>query len=64
MQHVLNRLWSIAEARSRGGPIVLKLADYEALGGLRGALAAHGREILDELLPEHREMASAPCSAR
>ena len=59
MQHVLNRLWSIAAARSAGGPIELKLADYDALGGLRGALAAHGREILDELLPEHREMAAA-----
>ena len=41
-------------ARSRAGAIELKLDDYEALGGLRGALAAHGREILDELLPEHR----------
>jgi Novel STAND NTPase 1 len=57
MQHVLNRLWSIAAERSAGGPIVLELADYEAVGGLRGALAAHGREILEELLPEHRALA-------
>ena len=59
MQHVLNRLWSLAAARSRGEPVVLTLADYEAVGGLSGALAAHGREILDELLPEHREIAGA-----
>lgn len=59
MQHVLNRLWSLAAGRPHSGPVVLKLADYEALGGLRGALAAHGREILEELLPEHREIAGA-----
>ena len=41
------------------GAIELKLEDYEALGGLRGALAAHGGEILDELLPEHREIAAS-----
>ena len=58
MQHVLNRLWSISAARGEG-KIVLMLADYEVLGGLRGALAAHGREILDELLPEHRALAPA-----
>ena len=57
MQHVLNRLWSIAAEEGADGPVVLKLADYEELGGLRGALAAHGREILEELLPEHRALA-------
>lgn len=59
MQHVLNRLWSIAAARAHGGPVLLKLSDYDAVGGLRGALAAHGREILDALLPEHREVAAS-----
>ncbi len=58
MQHVLNRLWSIAAEHGGNGQIVLKLADYDALGGLQGALAAHGREILEELLPEHRVIAS------
>ncbi len=56
MQHVLNRLWSIAAERTAATRSSLRLADYEAVGGLRGALAAHGREILDELLPEHRAM--------
>ncbi len=59
MQHVLNRLWSVAAPRAGDGAVVLKLADYNQLGGLQGALAAHGREILDELLPEHREVAGA-----
>jgi hypothetical protein len=54
MQHVLNRLWSIAAARNPGGRVVLRLKDYDDFGGLRGALALHGREILDSLLPEHR----------
>ncbi len=57
MQHVLNWLWSIAAEDAGDGEIVLRLADYEALDGLRGALAAHGREILEELLPEHRALA-------
>ncbi len=57
MQHVLNRLWSVAAARAGGGKVALTLKDYDELGGLRGALAAHGREILDELLPEHRAVA-------
>jgi len=58
MQHVLNRLYSIAVERDGEGEIELKLEDYDALDGLRGALAAHGREILESLLPEHR--GSAP----
>lgn len=57
MQHVLNRLWSTAATERDGKPIVLTLASYEALGGLRGALAAHGREVLDALLPEHKAIA-------
>lgn len=58
VQHLLGRLWSLAEARAAGGEPVLALADYEALGGIAGALSAHGREILDTILPEHRDAAS------
>lgn len=47
LQHALNRLW--IKAASGGGDVVLKLADYDALGGLRGALNQHAQEILDEL---------------
>lgn len=49
LQHALNRLW--IKAASDGGDVVLKLADYDALGGLRGALNQHAREILDEVGP-------------
>lgn len=57
MQHVLNRMWSIAQKRSTSGKKVLTLKDYQAVGGLSGALGAHGQEILDGLLPEHRAVA-------
>jgi len=46
MQHALNRMWQSAKAVH---PPKLKLADYERLGGLRGALDKHGDEILKEL---------------
>ena len=59
MQHVLNRMWSLAAERDDPDKTVLTLKDYEAVGGLRGALAAHGQEILEELLPEHRAVAPA-----
>lgn len=49
MQHVLNRLW--LRASGAGGPITLRLADYDDLGGLGGAIDAHAQEILDTLGP-------------
>jgi len=50
MQHVLNRLWMQARAAAEhSGPIVLKDADYRALGGLGNALSAHADEVLDSL---------------
>ena len=51
MQHVLNRLWVKADAESNGVPVVLRLADYNSLGGLSGALDAHGAEIMAALGP-------------
>jgi TPR repeat protein len=47
MQHVLNRLWM--QAATGGGGIVLKDADYRALGGLSKALSGHADEVLDSL---------------
>ncbi len=44
MQHVLNLLWQRAGARNEKD-IVLTLADYEAAGGLAGALDRHADEI-------------------
>ena len=49
MQHLLNRLWLRARDQAGDGPIVLAVADYEAVGGLVGALDAHGAEILSSL---------------
>lgn len=55
MQHLLNRLWKQASDRSIDGSVGLTLADYEGLGGLNGALDAHGAELLsrfdDKTLP-------------
>jgi hypothetical protein len=48
LQYTLNRLW--LDARNRGADrIQLRLSDYKAIGGLGGALDAHGNELLDEL---------------
>lgn len=49
MQHVLNRLWLRASAQPGGGAVELKLAEYEQIGGLSGALDAHGAEVIAEL---------------
>jgi tetratricopeptide (TPR) repeat protein len=49
MQHVLNRLWARADSGANGAPVVLKLADYDHLGGLSGALDEHGTEVLASL---------------
>jgi len=49
MQHVLNRLWARAAGEGDGRGVELKLADYEQLGGLSGALDAHGAEVMAAL---------------
>lgn len=46
MQHVLNRLWVRAADAAQGSAVELKLAEYEQIGGLSGALDAHGAEVL------------------
>lgn len=48
MQHVLNRM---AQCLAVSGESLLTLAEYERLGGFRGALDAHGGEVLDALGP-------------
>jgi hypothetical protein len=58
MQHLLNRLWSIAAERGES-PIKLTLKDYTDLGGLKGALGSHGRKILEKLSPKGREAAGS-----
>jgi len=53
MQHVLNLLWQRARARNETD-IVLTLADYEAAGGLGGALDRHADEIAATVPAEHQ----------
>ncbi len=49
MQHVLNRLWLRSANQSDGAEIELKLHEYEEIGGLSGALDAHGAEVVGSL---------------
>ncbi len=54
LQYTLNRMWLKAReqrgsGKPGGGPLVLRLSDYEAIGGLRGALNAHADQLLNEL---------------
>jgi hypothetical protein len=49
MQHVLNRLWLRAAEDSAGKAVDLTLGDYDQIGGLSGALDAHGAEIIASL---------------
>ena len=62
LQHALMWLWvrkreEIAEHGTPGAPVVLELADYEALGGTAGALSHHANAIYDGLgaTPERRD---------
>jgi hypothetical protein len=48
MQHVLNRLF-VRALEDAGSPVTLKLVDYERIGGLSGALDAHGAEVIAAL---------------
>lgn len=67
MQHVLMRVWSRACEGSRrveGGaeaetPLVMTLADYEAVGGLRDALSRHADELYDSLEESERPVAES-----
>ncbi len=49
LQYTLNRMWLDAKTNGQGKPIKLRLADYQAIGGLSGALNTHGNALFDEL---------------
>ena len=53
MQHLLNRLWLRAAARAHGGVVEIGRDDYDAVGGLAGALDAQGAEMLASLEDDH-----------
>lgn len=58
MQHVLNRLWvrAAAEAEAGDGTVSLGLGDYDRIGGLEGALNAHGAAIMAALGPDREAL--------
>jgi hypothetical protein len=60
LQYCLNRMWVRAQdGEARGGAVTLRLADYERIGGLAGALNAHADEILGALGPDRLPVAEA-----
>ncbi len=60
LQYCLNRMWVRAQdGGARGGAVTLRLADYERIGGLAGALNAHADEILGALGPDRLPVAEA-----
>jgi hypothetical protein len=60
LQYCLNRVWVRAQdGEARGGAVTLRLADYERIGGLAGALNAHADEILGALGPDRLPVAEA-----
>jgi predicted membrane protein len=59
LQYCLNRMWVRAVDESRGERMLLRLTDYEGIGGLGGALNAHGDQILATLGEGRRAVAEA-----
>jgi hypothetical protein len=49
LQYTLNRMWLRARGASGDQRIKLTIADYDAIGGLSGALNAHANQIFEEL---------------
>jgi hypothetical protein len=54
LQYTLNRMWlkageKRAKGKQDGSPLVLRLLDYQQIEGLRGALNAHGDQLLEGL---------------
>lgn len=63
LQFALNRMWVAAAARAGEGPVVIELADYEALGGLKGALNNSAEKILKDLGERRRKLVQAVFTA-
>jgi hypothetical protein len=55
LQFVCQLLWDVRDRRAA----TIRLADYEALGGASGALAAHAERTLQLLTPAERRLARA-----
>jgi hypothetical protein len=58
LQHALLRMWTRHDAdRQQGEPTTLRVADYEAIGGLAQSLSDHADEAFHELSPSHQRVA-------
>jgi WD40 repeat protein len=57
MQHALMRVWNRAAAGAADGALVLTLAEYQAVGGLKHALSDHADELYEALAPDDRRVA-------
>ena len=58
MQHALMRMWSLADqGGTNGETIILNLATYDKVGGLKDALSQHADEALDELTESQKRIA-------
>src|SRR5258705_3161849 len=49
LQYTLNRMWLRALAAGPNERVKLEIADYEAIGGVSGALNAHANQNVEEL---------------
>lgn len=58
LQHALNWLWLRASSTEK--PLVLRLADYRAIGGLPGALDRHADDVLDAAMRRLGRPSDAP----
>ena len=59
LQHALNRMWEHAISTINGNGIVLRISEFDRIGGLQDALGRHAEHILAELGPERRPIAEA-----
>jgi hypothetical protein len=58
LQHALLRMWNRHDAdRQQGETTILRVADYEAIGGLARSLSDHADEAFHELSPTHQRVA-------
>ena len=57
LQYTLNRMWQRAHERDPSKKVKLTVDDYDAIGGLSGALNAHANQIFDDLGKQRAQVA-------
>ncbi|MGH8576111.1 MAG: hypothetical protein ACREXJ_04200, partial [Gammaproteobacteria bacterium] len=56
LQHALARMWYLAQQGDAQAPFITR-AEFDAVGGVAGALPAHADAVLEELPPERQTLA-------